>query len=961
MKHMILLACVFLLSGFSSTLQAAVPYNPPPCTEDFKCVYPPSATGSVSGPTKVCVNKDGSWYVDGGDIVVGKKQKCQQPMVDVNGSISWSWSLSGPESDSGSGKTASHKPTKCGDYSITFTGKITTDSPCQSPSDVTLSKSFSVSKPVISGEVRLPYGADSMCPDDYKYPELWLTNSDANCDHVVKWTIGSETGDPTIAYVSREGSYTVPAGETVQASIIQSHPAKVTKRGVKTIVHYLYADCDVDAKVTWQQTVKAPDLTIDLSDKDLCVSDVANVSYSVTSAACKESITWQGTLDPGPTTVTATPLSGAGDTTVSGTIAFTCPINSPPGKATYKMAVSIDPLGEVITKTATYTVPEPKINAGSIPAQGCPGDVVMVKLRILNDGLCKEEEVQWTAAWKSGELVSVQNPSGTVVVASGVTETVEIPVLIPENAEPNNAIIKITARVPRHGPTKDLETLVSINEKRWHCGPPPQLRIDNQHQSETEICPGTVDFGIDVTTLPGLRTLECGKTVYQTQEIVAAITSYEWTVDGVVDPTFTGMTASAELSKSGDHTVSVVVTSVSVDEYCPIVLTARADFTVHVHAPKADTAHMDNVDMCPSEYVSMPWVISNTGECYESFNVTWKSTLGKVVGVSMVDDFGNLGFESGDTIIVPLYPGQARHGYVSVLVPNPKDGTSGTVTMTIRARDEEVTIASATFNMHLSVEIHADKQAIMAGGKDNETDKTIIRLKVDCGSSQGGSSQAVTVTLVNGLGTQFMLTKTFGNTDIDVGGHHPARLVGSGLELTGGEGNSGVLVAQPGVEYELVLYSSNLVGDSSTIRVSAGGEDFTSQKITFNKAAIKFTIIDNEGVDVTEGPFDYFQMYRITAHETFNNRPVTLHETLMSCERYTRDGAGDIVLDQDADGSVSIFEFDRMNERVFISKPFPVANDAQGKVIRLMRPAAAEIKELKLKIVDTTIVEEDSL
>jgi hypothetical protein len=256
----------------------------------------------------------------------------------------------------------------------------------------------------------------------------------------------------------------------------------------------------------------------------------------------------------------------------------------------------------------------------------------------------------------------------------------------------------------------------------------------------------------------------------------------------------------------------------------------------------------------------------------------------------------------------------------------------------------------------LLLSVAAEKTNILAGGKENVTDKTRVTIRLT--GSSTASAINVDISLENGLGTQFSSSVTICDETIDIGGSHPARLIGNGVSVVAGQG-SATYSLTPNIDHIFYLYSSNLVGDKARVKVKHGKTDKYSQTVNFCKPDYIFIYTDWNNEDVPEGGVILpFQLYRVRAELKFGGDAVVSHRVNLLCESVT-DRSGD-VHDLDANGnkSISQIEGENMNKILEISPMNSIVTGGDGIIRRecyLIK--APYVKIATLRVVDLSIYE----
>lgn len=254
----LLLPLVLLPGTLVFTLSAADPSNPKPCKDPWECTSPPSISGEISGNASLCENQSGTWTV-AETITKGEKTRCEELPVEVPlRDVKWNWSITGPETHTGDGKTASKTLVKPGTYTVTFSGWGYADDPCDDNNPYTGYDTFSVevksnewactTPPSISGEVS---GNTSFCAGDlgkWTVNETIIKGEKTRCD-------GSSAEVP-LRDVKWNWSITGPETHTGNGKFA----ARVlNKSGIYTITFsgWGYADdpCDDDNPYTCYDTV----------------------------------------------------------------------------------------------------------------------------------------------------------------------------------------------------------------------------------------------------------------------------------------------------------------------------------------------------------------------------------------------------------------------------------------------------------------------------------------------------------------------------------------------------------------------------------------------------------------------------------------------------------------------------------------------------------------------------------
>ncbi len=95
-------AAIFLGLTLSSQVCGADGSNPKPCTDPYHCSDYAQLSGTISGPTTICIGQSGTWTLTESSKI-GKKKKCDDPEQDVNfESRTWNWNyIGGPEQSDG--------------------------------------------------------------------------------------------------------------------------------------------------------------------------------------------------------------------------------------------------------------------------------------------------------------------------------------------------------------------------------------------------------------------------------------------------------------------------------------------------------------------------------------------------------------------------------------------------------------------------------------------------------------------------------------------------------------------------------------------------------------------------------------------------------------------------------------------------------------------------------------------
>lgn len=212
-----------------------------------------------------------------------------------------------------------------------------------------------------------------------------------------------------------------------------------------------------------------------------------------------------------------------------------------------------------------------------------------------------------------------------------------------------------------------------------------------------------------------------------------------------------------------------------------------------------------------------------------------------------------------------------------------------------------------------SLLVYAEKEKILAGGKENLTDATKLTIIYYSSST---ATVTATIAIEGALGTQFTGIKMVNGEAIEIGGDHPARLVGNGITVIAGK-NTAQFTLTSNINYVFNFYSSNLVGDSGRVKVTVSGRDYYSQTINFEKPNYKFIYTNWKNQDVAEGETIWpYQLYQVRSAVTYNGIPVTLHRAHLLCESVLSKSGDLYELDADGETNVTLAESDSMAKRV---------------------------------------------
>jgi hypothetical protein len=257
----------------------------------------------------------------------------------------------------------------------------------------------------------------------------------------------------------------------------------------------------------------------------------------------------------------------------------------------------------------------------------------------------------------------------------------------------------------------------------------------------------------------------------------------------------------------------------------------------------------------------------------------------------------------------------------------------------------------------LLLSVVAEKTNILAGGKENATDKTKVTIRL-IGSS-ATSAISATISLEDGLGTQFTdSTLINGEETVEIGGNHPAKISGNGISVVAGQG-SALYSITPNVDHVFYLYSSNLVGDKTRVRVNYSSTDKYSPTINFGKPDYTFIYTDWNNNDVPDGTTIIpFQLYKVRAELRFNGEAVVFHRVCLLCESVTDRSENVHALDFDNNKSISSEEMANMQKIVGISPTNSFILAADGVIRRdQFIFKVPYVKTATLRVVDLSICE----
>lgn len=458
----------------TSVAWCSEPLNPKPCPDPWVCKYPPALVDvKPQGDTIVCWGTTGGWNV-AWTLVPGKKTRCDQE-ADVNGTVTWTWALSGPESSSGVGDSFSYTPKTCGDYTITWTASVDSDEPCEDYSEQAY-YNFNVPTPPLETTIE----SVEVCPGKSVKSHWTITNTSDQCGYEYWYLVvhGEGEDDPTVNVDGGEDTVYVGPGATEEGDLTIKVPQS-TKRGVKNLNWYVFTKCEVSGDRKWTVTVPPVDIGGDDPEIEICpLEQGKKLKWKITNkGACMEVVTLDGAYDPKLTLTSVGALNKQGGEIAPGQSLeveadVTCQANSPGGTGEYTLKVSVDPLGVVATLIGKVKVLPPTgtivfkpflyANGQQAAPSAEPGESLRLPYTITNTGKCTET-LSWTITSNNPDVGIAGVANGAQQFNPGQALDFEAIVNVSPDAQRGHAIILgvLNARGAEiHRDTTHLEIVV---------------------------------------------------------------------------------------------------------------------------------------------------------------------------------------------------------------------------------------------------------------------------------------------------------------------------------------------------------------------------------------------------------------------------------------------------------------------------------------------------------------------
>lgn len=486
----------------TSVAWCSEPLNPKPCPDPWVCKYPPTLVDvKPQGDTVVCWGTTGGWNV-AWTLVPGEKTRCDQ-VADVNGTVTWTWALSGPESSSGSGDSFSYTPKTCGDYTITWTASVDSDEPCE---DFTEQAEFGFNVPTPPLETTIE--SVEVCPGKSVKSHWTITNTSDECGYEYWYTVvhGEGEDDPTVSVDGADDTVYVQAGETEEGDLTIKVPQS-TKRGVKNLNWYVFTKCEVSGDQKWTVTVPPVDISGNNPEIEICpLEQGKKLKWKITNNGnCTEVVTLEGTYDPKTTITFVGELNTQGGEIEPGQsldveAQVSCEANSPAGTGEFTLKVNVDPVGVVATLVGKVEVMPPSytVKVKDEPAI-CIGSSKPNVFTFTNTGNCPTT-ITWVTKKKSGNPdVIVSSNSGSYSVSVPEFQSVDVPVTVavPLGSPSGDAIIDVVS-TDHYGNIKytsfDVSAYKLIETRhnkeifnKWSSGQKVRikLKVEGRHKDDT--------------------------------------------------------------------------------------------------------------------------------------------------------------------------------------------------------------------------------------------------------------------------------------------------------------------------------------------------------------------------------------------------------------------------------------------------------------------------------------------